>query len=130
MEPATVEVRFSDCDLMGHVNNAVYFTYFEQARMYYLENILNNKWDWKKDGIILVNNQITYLKPVFLYDKPHIYVSLEKIGNKSFTLKYVMKVNENTVAEGTSKLVSYDFTKRESVEVNPIMKEALLKLNY
>ena len=128
MNPAKIEVRFADCDLMGHVNNAVYLSYFEQARMHCFQYILDEQWDWKENGIILVKNEVSYLKPVFLHDKPSIFVYLDEIGTKSFTLSYVMKVKDDVVAEGKSKLVCFDFTKNQSVEVYPTMKKALEQL--
>ena len=48
IEPLSIQVRFSDIDAMGHVNNAVYLSYFELARVYYFEKIMNESWDWKK----------------------------------------------------------------------------------
>jgi len=46
-----IPIRFSDIDSFGHVNNAVYLTYFEIARIGYWKEIIN--WDWSNTGIIL-----------------------------------------------------------------------------
>lgn len=129
MRPARIQVRFADCDMMGHVNNAVYLSYFEQARMHYFGQMVDENWDWKKDGIILVKNEVTYLKPILLHDQPVIFVKLKAIGKSSFTLVYDVKVNEQTAATGESKLVCFDFTSQKPVAVYPKMVEGLEQLD-
>lgn len=129
MRPAKIQVRFADCDMMGHVNNAVYLSYFEQARMHYFGQMVDENWDWKKDGIILVKNEVTYLKPILLHDQPVIFVKLKAIGKSSFTLVYDVKVNEQTAATGESKLVCFDFTLQKPVAVYPKMVEGLEQLD-
>ena len=48
IKPAKISVRFADCDMMGHVNNAVYLSYFEEARMHYFAQMVDENWNWKK----------------------------------------------------------------------------------
>jgi acyl-CoA thioester hydrolase len=74
IEPAKIQVRFSDCDMMGHVNNAVYLSYFEMARIYYFGILLAKDRDWKKEGVLLRKNEVEYLKPVLLHEVPEISV--------------------------------------------------------
>tara|TARA_B100000508_G_C11465884_1_gene282543 strand:+ start:27561 stop:27956 length:396 start_codon:yes stop_codon:yes gene_type:complete len=128
IEPAKIQVRFRDCDLMGHVNNAVYLSYFEQARMHYFEQLIGADWDYKKDGILLVKNEVTYLKPVLLHDIPKITLHLKELGNKSVTFGYELYVGDELRCTGSSKLVCFDFTTQQTVEVYPAMREAFQKL--
>lgn len=128
IRPAKIQVRFRDCDMMGHVNNAVYLSYFEQARMHYFEELIGADWDYKKDGILLVKNEVEYLKPILLHDRPEIFVYLVEIGEKSFTLGYEVKVNEELRSKGVSKLVCFDFESQKSVKVYPRMKTAFQKI--
>jgi acyl-CoA thioester hydrolase len=65
IKPLEIQIRFSDCDMMGHVNNAVYLNYFELTRIYYFRELLGKDWDWRKNGIILRKNEIEYFVPVF-----------------------------------------------------------------
>jgi acyl-CoA thioester hydrolase len=127
IEPAKIQVRFRDCDMMGHVNNAVYLSYFEQARMHYFEKLIGADWDYKNDGILLVKNEVEYLKPIVLHDTPEIIVYLVEIGEKSFTLGYEVKVNDEIRSKGISKLVCFDFQSQKSVQVYPRMKTAFQK---
>ena len=92
IEPVKIQIRFSDIDVMGHVNNATYLSYFEYTRMYYFEKLLGLEWNWNEHGILLVRNEVEYLKPIFLNDQPIIEMFIGQIGNKSFTFHYEVSV--------------------------------------
>jgi|SRR5690554_646494 len=128
LKPVRIQVRFADCDMMGHVNNAVYLSYFEVARMHYFAQLVGAEWDFQKQGIVLVKNEVVYLKPVFLNDSPEIYLHLVEIGEKSFTFGYEVKVNGEVCTTGSSKLVCFDFKTNTSVKVFPEFVDAFKKL--
>jgi acyl-CoA thioester hydrolase len=116
-----IEIRFADIDTMGHVNNAVYLSYFELARMKFFRDVVGSNWNWKKHGIILARNEVDYQKPIFLTDKIKIGVGTESIGNKSFTLVYdVQKEVEGSwvsCAKGKSVSVCFDHELKTTVAV-------------
>ncbi|MFT4659783.1 MAG: acyl-CoA thioester hydrolase [Patiriisocius sp.] len=124
-----IHIRFADIDSMGHVNNATYLSYFEQARMDFFQKKFNGEWDWQKDGIVLVKNEIEYLIPVFLNDSIFIETTISKVGSKSFTLTYmVKKINGDSeifCTKGLSILVSYDLIKMASKVIPPKWKKVL-----
>lgn len=126
--PFKVQVRFVDIDSMGHVNNAVYLSYFEQSRFHYFKEIVDEQWDWSKNGLILVKNEVEYIQPIKLKDIPYVHVHLIEIGKKSFTLGYEIKVNDKVYTKGVSKLVCFDYLSNKSVPVYPEMIEGLKKL--
>lgn len=128
IEPYRVQVRFSDCDMMQHVNNAVYLNYFEEARIHYFRLILGLQWDWNKFGILLRKNELEYLKPVFLHEPVKIEVFLKHIGDKSFTLTYEVRVNSELRTTGTSVLVCYDSSVNRSISIPSKMKDGLNRL--
>jgi acyl-CoA thioester hydrolase len=129
IEPVKIQVRFADCDMMGHVNNAVYLSYFELARMESFAQLVGADWDYKTQGTLLVKNEVVYLKPVLLHDSPEIYLHLIEIGEKSFTFGYEVKVNGEVRTTGSSKLVCFDFRSNSSVKVFPEFIEAFKKLD-
>jgi len=61
-----INIRFSDFDSLGHVNNAVYLTYLEEARVKYFETVIEHhkEIDWWENGIILANISIDFRKPI------------------------------------------------------------------
>ena len=123
--PIEIQVRFSDIDLMGHVNNSIYLSYFEMTRVHYFKKLLGAKWHFNKDGFILARNEIDYIQPVLLTDKPIILMKTEKIGNKSFTFSYEIQVDGVVYTKGISVMVSFDSLQNASIPIPAKMREAL-----
>ena len=123
-----VQVRFADCDMAGHIHNAVYLHYFETGRIQFFVSQLKEKWDWKADGLILKKNTILYHKPGQLEDQLSVEVSCSHIGTTSFTLSYQLKNEKNTlIAEGESVLVCMNYSAGEIISIPPIFLEILQK---
>jgi len=120
MQDYKVDIRFADIDAMGHVNNAVYFTYCEQARIYFFAHAMNRSWDWKRLGILVAHNEIDYYKPILLQDQVIIKVSCLAIGTKSFTLDYHLYKGDELCSKGKSVLVCYN---HELKQTQPIPAE-------
>lgn len=123
--PAEIQVRFSDLDVMGHVNNSVYLSYFEMTRVHYFKELLGENWDWKSTGVLLVRNEIYYLKPILLHQKPKILMYLIEIGNKSFQLGYEIYIDDIIHTRGSSVLVCYNAISHTTIPVPQLMKKAL-----
>lgn len=122
------EIRFGDIDAMGHVNNAVYLSYFEQARIHFFHELSDGKWDWNKDGILVAKNEINYLMPVFLTDKINILVSCTHVGNKSFTVTYEIFRGTELCAKGLSVLVCFNYVEKATTAVPEVWREKLMAL--
>jgi acyl-CoA thioester hydrolase len=116
----TETVRFRDVDSMGHMNNAVYATFLEQARIAFLR-----PRGADQTTMILARLEIDFRRPVAIGETVAIDVRARGIGTKSFELEYTMRVGGDVVAEARSVLVSYDYTTARSVEVPTELREAL-----
>ena len=128
VKPTKIQVRFSDIDVMGHVNNAVYLNYFETSRMHYFKQILGVNWDWNADGIILLRNEVNYLKPLLLQDEPIITISVVKIGTKSFDLGYELKVGDVIYTQGKTTLVCFNYKANTSTAIPVALRLKLEEL--
>ena len=128
ISPAKIQVRFSDLDVMGHVNNSVYLSYFEMTRVHYFRELLGLNWDWRTEGVLLVRNEVDYVKPILLHHQPEIYMTLEKIGEKSISLLYEIKVDGELCTKGKSVLVCYNAEEGKTIPVPESMAEALQRL--
>ena len=106
---------------MGHVNNAVYLSYFEVARMDYFDKHLSRRWDWTEQGIILARNEVDYIQPVFLLDRIYTETEVTHVGSSSFTMVYTLfKETENgpfVCTRGKSVLVCFDFNTHQKQPV-------------
>lgn len=107
-----MQIRFSDIDAMGIVHNAVFFQYFEQARMLFFQELVGLKWDWSTHGVIVAHNEADYLAPVFLQEEIFVEIFCISVGTTSFCLGYKLiakKGNETHLkAKGQSVMVCYN----------------------
>jgi acyl-CoA thioester hydrolase len=121
----SVEVRFSDIDMAGHVHNSRYLSYFEQGRIDFMSSMTDDNWNWREKGIVLGRNEIDYITPIYLRDKIYIKTKCDHVGVKSFTLSYELyKINPEgddiLCTKGRSILVCMDFKTDES---QPLFEE-------
>ncbi|WP_285008235.1 acyl-CoA thioesterase [Pedobacter faecalis] len=115
----TIETRFADFDMMGHVNNAAYFTFMEIARSKYWKQAI--QWDWKKTGVIIARASLDYIVPILPDDKISIYVRTSKIGNTSFELEYLFvkqKNNDEVIcSKGKTVCVAFSYVQNAPVQI-------------
>ena len=109
-------VRFRDCDAMGHVNNAVYSTYLEEARIGVLGDLID---------FILARVEIDFRSELRAGEDVEVRTRCSRIGTKSFDLEHAITADGRVVAEGKSVLVSYDYERAESVPVPDELRERL-----
>ena len=125
------EIRFVDVDVFGHVNNAHYLTYFEQARVKYFDDIVGWKYDWSKQGIILARAEINFVQPVLFRDEAVIMTRCSRIGNKSFDMDYRMVKSENgkevLLADGKTVMVAFDYPTNKSIPIPEDWKKVLVE---
>ncbi len=124
-----IPIRFSDMDMFGHANNAVYLTYFEQARSNYWNDIIN--WDWKATGIIVAKAQVDYVKPIVLNEKIFAYVKTSRLGNSSWDIEYVLVCEKEDGSEairtmGKTVQVAIDYSTNKPTPI-PKKERDLMK---
>ena len=105
-----VPVRFSDTDAMGHVNNAVYLSYLEAARVDYLRRVFGVV-EPREYGVIIARVEIDYKSPVFHHETVLVGCRVSELGGSSITMTYRLeeKSTGRLVASAKSVLVAYDY---------------------
>ena len=109
-----LEVRFRDCDALGHVNNAVYLTYLEQARF----NHWRSLWGFGTPqlppgmpGVILARVECDYKRPATYGETLEVRLTVAEIGRSSFRYDYEIVDGEGrTVVMAKTVQVMYDYT--------------------
>jgi len=109
---------------MGHVNNAVFLTYIESARVAFLQH-LGAAATLEEMSIIVARIEIDFRAPVGFGDDVEIAVRASRFGEKSFDLDYVLRVDGVVVAEAKSVLVGYDYGKGEAIVIPAEWREKL-----
>jgi acyl-CoA thioester hydrolase len=121
-----IEVRYGDLDPQGHVNNAKYLTYFEQARVHYLVELglFSRDQSFMEIGVVIADIHITYRAPTHYENNIKVGVKTIKLGGKSIVLKQcVMDADTGAIkAEGTVIMVAYDYRELKSISVPEIWK--------
>jgi acyl-CoA thioester hydrolase len=112
-------VRFRDCDAMGHVNNAVFSTYLEEARIGVLGGLR---------PFILARVEIDFRSQLRAGEEIDVGTRCARIGTKSFELEHRIVAGDRVVAEARSVLVAYDYEREESVPVPEELRERLAGL--
>jgi acyl-CoA thioester hydrolase len=124
------EVRYGDLDPQGHVNNAKYLTYFEQARIHYFMQLglFGRDQSFMEIGVIIADIHISYHAPTH-YDDIRVGVRTSKIGNKSMTVEQcVMEAGSGRImASGTVILVSFDYGEMKTIPVPENWRKAVSK---
>jgi acyl-CoA thioester hydrolase len=140
-----IEVRFRDCDPMGHVNNAVYLTYLEQARLAQWRAL----WGFGRvpdapagpaeappvssgidagnvPGVILARAEVDYRVPARYGDVLEVRIGLAAVGRTSFTYEYeIVDVQTRIVATARSVQVMYDYTAGRPVPIPDSIRRLL-----
>lgn len=113
-----IQVRWGDLDALSHVNNAVYLTYMENARVRYTADL--HLWDGagEKIGMILARAVLDFKSPLLLEDVL-AYTRISRLGNKSLDFEQVIvrKSDGEVVCSGLIVGVVYDYTLLQSAPI-------------
>ena len=128
---ASISLAWGDMDAAQHINNAMYFRYFETGRIAYFEHI-NYAMDANLNNIgpILAETSCKYKAPLTFPDTILVGVSvdLESIDEYSFIMNQIVYSNklQRIAATGTAKIVSYDYKTLQKAPLLPIFKEKIM----
>lgn len=116
-----LEVRFRDCDPMGHVNNAVYFTYLEQTRFAHWQSLWgfgNPELPPDMPGVILAHAECDFRRAVRYGDMLEVRLNVAEIGRTSFKYEYqIVDEHGRTVATARTVQVMYDYAAERPVPI-------------
>jgi acyl-CoA thioester hydrolase len=123
-----LSVRFRDCDAMGHVNHAVYLTYFEQGRLTFWRELTGTPSPHTR--VIIARAECDYRSPAHFGDELEVRIRIGDIGRSSFALLYeiVQAGSDRLVAIGKTVMVSYDYDKGASMSLPPATEQLLRRL--
>ena len=114
-----LDVRFRDCDALGHVNNSVYLTYLEQARLHCWRELWGfGEADSPVPGVIMARAEIDYRLPAHYGQTLEIRIALAAIGRTSFTYDYeIVDEGNRIIASARTVQVMYDYAPAKPVPI-------------
>ncbi|MCG8668151.1 MAG: acyl-CoA thioesterase [Pseudomonadales bacterium] len=128
----TQPLIWGDMDAYDHINNTVYFRYFEDARIAYFEKIGVNEHKRETNlGPILASTSCNFRLPLQYPDQIHIVATIEDLKEKRFTMKYKVysQSHDALAAEGEGLVVFYDYNQQKSCPIPEAIVERIQALS-
>ncbi|WP_216937078.1 MULTISPECIES: thioesterase family protein [unclassified Acinetobacter] len=120
-------VAWGDMDAFGHVNNAMYYRYVENARLAYWGLL-----DLSNESVVTVvsSNQCRYLRPVIFPDHLKVAARIEEIRNSAFRMHYLLwsEKQQSIVATSEAVIVCVDKTTMQKTEIPQYIREKIKML--
>ena len=121
-----LQIRFNDVDKFGHVNNTVFFSFYDLGKTEYFASVCPNV-DWEKDGIVVVHIEADFLAQIYGSDHVAVQTAVTEIGTKSFQL--AQQVIDTRTGEVKcvcrSVMVAFNLEKHESIPLTEEWIEAI-----
>ena len=115
-----IEVRYGDLDPQGHLNNAKYLTYMEQARIAYLRQLgLWKGGSFLEIGVIMADANLQFNEPILWGETVHVGLKITRLGNKSLSVEQTFwdPGHQTEYATGSTVLVTYDYHSEETIRI-------------
>ncbi|MFO7740994.1 MAG: thioesterase family protein [Anaerolineae bacterium] len=124
----TIDIRWRDLDALNHVNNAVYFTYLEQARVRYLRELGLVPDTPSGIGFILAEAHCRFKSPLTLGERVTVHIRVSELGRSSFVFEYRMEGEDRRLAaEARTAQVCYDYEKRHAIPMPDEWRETIVQ---
>ncbi|MBU5466550.1 acyl-CoA thioesterase [Virgibacillus sp. MSJ-26] len=126
-----INIRFSETDMFGHVNNVSPFIYFEEGRIEFMKSVglFGNLSNDQNDVIpIVADLQCDYHKQMYFNDEINLFIKVNEIGNSSFDMHYMaLDKNKEICLTGRGRIVSISPANGKPVPLSDKMKQKILE---
>lgn len=119
-------IRWGDMDALGHVNNIMYFRYFEQVRLEWFTKSGFAPLGSESEGILIVDNHAEYLKPIVYPAQLHVQMGGHSPGRSSFVSTYTITVNDELCTRGSAKVVWVNMIAGKSIPLPEYLRSLVV----
>lgn len=121
-----IQLRFNDVDKFGHVNNTVYFTYYDLGKAEYFATVCPSI-NWEKDGLVVVHIETNFFSQILGANQVAVQTAVTEIGNKSLTIvqQVIDTLTQEVKCFCTSVMVAFDLENHNSKEIEEEWKDAI-----
>ncbi len=114
-----IQIRFSDVDMFRHVNNTVYFQYFDLAKARYFAPLTGGKVTPEDIALVIANVNCDFIAPTFFTDTVEVETHVDHIGTRSLRLQQVLRSTESgqEKARCTTVMVAFDPVSMTTVDI-------------
>ena len=123
----TLQLRFNDCDVLGHVNNTVYYSFYDTGKAKYFEAVKGEKIDWQHVDTVIANSNCNFIAPTYFEEEIEVLTTCLGIANKSFRLLQVIREAHTGQVKSVceSVMVCFDLDTRQTCAVSESWRAAL-----
>lgn len=126
-----IQIRFNDIDGLGHVNNTIYFSYFDLGKVEYFESLKASIVDWTEGIVVIAHIDTDFLSPVYYKESVIVETKVRKVGTKSITLFQQLRNVKTREIKCccTTVMVAYNPILQSAMEIPEVWKKAIHKLD-
>ncbi len=103
------QIRFNDIDILGHLNNTVYFSFYDTGKAYYLEAVNGGKMNWQRVESVIANVDCSFINSIYFGEPIEICTRCERLGSKSLTLLQMLSNKETGQVKSICRTVMVAF---------------------
>lgn len=124
-----LQLRFSDVDVLGHVNNTVYMAFYDTGKAAFMTEVLGRKIDWHEVDTVIANIDCAFIAPIFYGEKIEVLTTCIGIHDKSFRLLQMIRETEKNEVKSICEtvMVSFDAKTQKAVALSDEWREKLTK---
>lgn len=86
-----VQIRFNDVDVLGHVNNTVYFAFYDTGKAHYFNSVGGKPVDWKHVDMVIANVNCSFMAPIFYGEDIEVLTTCLSISTKSMRILQLIR---------------------------------------
>lgn len=122
-----IQIRFNDIDALGHINNNIYFSYFDLGKTDYFEKIKRSLVDWTEGIVVIANINADFLSPIYYKEKIEVDTKVTKLGEKSgVLLQQIRSVKTNEIkCRCQTVFVTYNPDTQSSMVIPDVWRNAI-----
>lgn len=125
-----LQIRFSDVDVLGHVNNTVYMAFYDTGKAHFFRDILGQPVDWRHVETVIANVDCAFIAPIYFGEEIEVLTRCQSISEKSFKLLQVIRSKKGEVKSACETvMVAFDLKRAQAMELPEIWREALQRSN-
>ena len=125
-----IQVRFSDVDVVGHVNNIVFFAYYDTGKADFMTRISGRRITWDEVDTVVANVDCAFIRPIFWGENIEVLTTCVGIHDKSFRLLQMIRNSDTGEVKSLCEtvMVSFDPHTQTAAPLSEQWREALGKL--
>lgn len=124
---ADIQLRFNDVDVLGHVNNTVYFSFYDTGKALYFSEVSGKQMDWRHVDRVIANIDCAFMAPIVYGEKIEVLTRCSHLGRKSFIIEQALREKETGQIKSlaTTVMVAWNPESSQSEELSPRLRKEI-----